>query len=63
VRGLRRQRRRGGALAADGATGAASLADLVAKLAAPRALWMMVPAAIVDQELDSSRRCCRRAMP
>ena len=39
------------ALAADGATGAASLADLVAKLAAPRAIWMMVPAAIVDQEL------------
>jgi 6-phosphogluconate dehydrogenase len=39
------------ALAADGATGAASLADLVAKLTAPRAIWMMVPAAIVDQEL------------
>src|SRR5215831_8652953 len=39
------------ALAADGATGAASLADLVARLAAPRAIWMMVPAAIVDQEL------------
>ena len=39
------------ALAADGATGAASLADLVAELAAPRAIWMMVPAAIVDQEL------------
>jgi 6-phosphogluconate dehydrogenase len=39
------------ALAVDGATGAASLADLVAKLAAPRAIWMMVPAAIVDQEL------------
>ena len=39
------------ALAADGATGATSLADLVAKLTAPRAIWMMVPAAIVDQEL------------
>jgi 6-phosphogluconate dehydrogenase len=39
------------ALAADGATGAATLADLVARLAAPRAIWMMVPAAIVDQEL------------
>jgi 6-phosphogluconate dehydrogenase len=38
-------------LAADGATGAASLADLVARLAAPRAVWMMVPAAIVDREL------------
>jgi 6-phosphogluconate dehydrogenase len=39
------------ALAKDGATGATSLADLVARLAAPRAIWMMVPAAIVDQEL------------
>ena len=39
------------ALAADGAIGATSLADLVAKLAAPRAIWMMVPAAIVDREL------------
>ena len=40
------------ALAAEGATGATSLADLVAKLTAPRAIWMMVPAAIVDRELD-----------
>ncbi len=39
------------ALAADGATGAASVKDLVAKLAAPRAIWMMVPAAIVDKVL------------
>ena len=35
-----------------GATGAASLKDMVAKMAAPRAIWMMVPAAIVDQELE-----------
>ncbi|MBZ5618943.1 MAG: decarboxylating 6-phosphogluconate dehydrogenase [Acidobacteriia bacterium] len=36
------------ALAADGATGAASLDDFVKHLTAPRALWLMVPAAAVD---------------
>jgi 6-phosphogluconate dehydrogenase len=40
------------ALAQDGAAGADSLADLVAQLQPPRAIWLMVPAAVVDQTLD-----------
>jgi 6-phosphogluconate dehydrogenase len=37
----------------DGAIGSTSLADMVARMAKPRAIWMMVPAAVVDQELDN----------
>ena len=33
------------------ATGATSLADFAGKLAAPRAVWLMVPAAVVDRTL------------
>ncbi len=36
-------------LVKEGATGASSLDDLVAKLKQPRAVWLMVPAAIVDK--------------
>ena len=40
------------ALEAEGATGASSLAAFVKKLTAPRAVWIMVPAAAVDGSLD-----------
>ncbi|HXI43348.1 MAG TPA: decarboxylating 6-phosphogluconate dehydrogenase [Bryobacteraceae bacterium] len=35
-------------LAGEGATGASSLDDFVKKLSAPRAVWIMIPAAVVD---------------
>jgi 6-phosphogluconate dehydrogenase len=37
-----------GQLAADGATGSSSIDDFVSKLQTPRAIWLMVPAAVVD---------------
>jgi 6-phosphogluconate dehydrogenase len=40
-------------LAAEGATGAHTLEDFVGALATPRAIWVMVPAAIVQQTIDS----------
>ncbi len=36
----------------EGATGAASLQDLAKKMTSPRVIWMMVPAAVVGQELE-----------
>jgi 6-phosphogluconate dehydrogenase len=40
------------ALVRDGAVGAHSLDELAAQLQPPRAVWLMVPAAVVDQTLD-----------
>jgi 6-phosphogluconate dehydrogenase len=38
-------------LTEEGAIGAASLRDLISKLPKPRVLWLMVPAAVVDQTI------------
>jgi 6-phosphogluconate dehydrogenase len=43
------------ALQGPGITGAASLRQLVESLAAPRVIWLMLPAAVVDQELANLR--------
>ena len=39
----------------EGATASTSLKDLVAKLKAPRAIWLMVPAGAVDKTLEELR--------
>lgn len=38
-------------LAAEGAVGASDMADLVAKLSAPRTVWIMVPASVTDSTI------------
>jgi len=42
-------------LAGEGATGTESLADFVAKLDKPRAMWIMVPAGVVGSTLEQLR--------
>jgi 6-phosphogluconate dehydrogenase len=39
-------------LASEGAAGSTSLAEFVKKLDKPRAVWLMVPAAVVDQSIN-----------
>ena len=41
------------ALVKNGAVAATSIEDFVRKLKAPRAIWMMVPAAVVDETLKA----------
>src|SRR5271167_3135671 len=38
-------------LAKDGATGSTSIKDFVSKLTKPRAIWLMIPAAVVDSTI------------
>jgi 6-phosphogluconate dehydrogenase len=40
-------------LAGEGAVGAHSLDDLICRLDPPRAVWLMLPAAVVDETLGS----------
>ena len=40
-------------LAGEGAMASQSLADFVARLQAPRAIWLMVPAAVVDRTVEA----------
>jgi len=44
-------------LVAEGAVGASSIADLASKLDAPRAVWIMVPAAVVGSTLEQLQAC------
>ena len=41
------------ALQKEGATGAATRAELVSRMTPPRAIWLMVPAGGVDSELEN----------
>ncbi len=45
------------------ATGTASLAELVEKLAKPRAIWLMVPAAVVDDTIAELLIFCLTSRP
>src|SRR5919108_2108805 len=48
------------ALATEGAVAASSLDDFVGKLTPPRAVWLMIPAAVVDQMLGDLAARLRR---
>ena len=44
-------------LVAEGAVGATSISDLASKLSAPRAIWIMVPAAVVESTVTELKTC------
>lgn len=44
-------------LVAEGAIGASSIADLASKLSGPRAVWIMVPAAVVASTVEELKGC------
>lgn len=44
-------------LSSEGATGADSMQDAMSRLAAPRVVWIMVPAAVVDTTLEGLKPC------
>ncbi|MDB5816660.1 MAG: hypothetical protein JWQ11_300 [Rhizobacter sp.] len=45
------------ALQSEGAIGSHSLADMASKMTVPRAVWLMVPAAVVDKTLEQLLPC------
>jgi len=50
------------ALVKDGAVSATTIEDFATKLKTPRAIWMMVPAAVVDETLKHSSRTLKKMM-
>ncbi len=59
MRGLRHVAEAVAELVKDKATGSSSLADFVKKLEKPRAIWLMVPAAVVDKSIARSAAAAR----